>query len=126
MKAAAGCSLLVLFATCVLGACDDRREIPTAQPNTTAAIDSALADPRVREIASHFACPCGGCDHEQLLECRCDMPQGAVEAISIIRSRVEADNDVAGAIEYMTTRFPEARRPTPEIDLIRSDPGSRN
>lgn len=41
-------------------------------------------DPRVVEVASHFQCPCGNCEHMELVECTCKEPRGGTEIKAVI------------------------------------------
>ena len=61
--------LIALTAVLILSGCGDQRDAPiapAAQPADSAALQNALAQRQVKEVASHFACPCGGCDHDEL------------------------------------------------------------
>jgi hypothetical protein len=112
MKRIAGIVILAGAVLSVLLGCDDQQG-PDAQStgrNSTEAAEQALSDPRVREVASHFACPCGSCGHDHLVDCQCDMPRGGAEAILTIQSRLEAGDSIPEAVEHLAAQYPEARR----------------
>jgi hypothetical protein len=129
MKTAVGLLSVVLIVAFLLNGCSDRHDshaAPASRSSNAITVEQALADPGVKEVASEFACPCGGCDHDQLLDCRCDMPNGAVETISTIYTRLEAGDSVSEAVDYLASRFPQARREPSGLNLMRSSSDSND
>jgi len=58
------------------------------------------------EIISHFACPCGQCEQDELIDCDCDHPRGAKEVKRFIDEKIsEGDLTVAGVIELVENKY---------------------
>jgi cytochrome c-type biogenesis protein CcmH/NrfF len=74
--------------------------VPTA---TTLATNSA-AD-QVRQVAVNFKCACGGCGELPLAECQCDMPKGAVEEKSFIRTKLAEGYTVPEVIDQVDQKY---------------------
>jgi len=81
----------------------------TIQPKTVVPIATTLAtnageDP-VLQVAVNFKCACGGCGELPLAECQCDMPKGAVEEKSFIRTKLAEGNTVPEVIELVDQEY---------------------
>jgi len=81
----------------------------TIQPKTVVPIAATLAtnageDP-VLQVAVNFKCACGGCGELPLAECQCDMPKGAVEEKSFIRTKLAEGNTVPEVIELVDQEY---------------------
>lgn len=58
------------------------------------------------EIISHFACPCGQCTQDELIDCDCDHPRGAKEVKRFIDEKISEGNlTVAGVIELVENTY---------------------
>ena len=83
--------------------------ITTIQPTTTQPVaiqpakgpESNSLEDQVRQVAVNFKCACGGCGELPLAECQCDMPKGAVEEKSFIRTKLTEGNSVPQVIELV-------------------------
>ena len=87
--------------------------ITTIQPTTAQAVaiqpatslaSNSLED-QVRQVAVNFKCACGGCGELPLAECQCDMPKGAVEEKSFIRTKLTEGNSVPQVIELVDEKY---------------------
>ncbi len=87
--------------------------ITTIQPTTAQAVaiqpatslaSNSLED-QVRQVAVNFKCACGGCGELPLAECQCDMPKGAVEEKSFIRSKLNAGFSVQQVIDLVEKKY---------------------
>jgi cytochrome c-type biogenesis protein CcmH/NrfF len=70
---------------------------------TTLATNSE--EDQVRQVAVNFKCACGGCGELPLAECQCDMPKGAVEEKSFIRTKLAEGNTVPEVIELVDQEY---------------------
>jgi cytochrome c-type biogenesis protein CcmH/NrfF/ribosomal protein L40E len=58
------------------------------------------------EIISHFACPCGQCDRDELIECDCEHPRGAKEVKRFIDEKISEGNLTLGqVIEFVENKY---------------------
>lgn len=58
------------------------------------------------EVISHFACPCGQCEQDELIDCDCDHPRGAKEVKRFIDEKISEGNlTVAGVIELVENKY---------------------
>lgn len=58
------------------------------------------------EIISHFACSCGQCEQDELIDCDCDHPRGAKEVKRFIDEKIsEGDLTVAQIIELVENKY---------------------
>ena len=79
-----------------------------AQPNTVQPTTSLATNPvedQVRLVAINFKCACGGCGELPLAECQCDMPRGAVEEKSFIRTKLVEGYSVQQVIELVDKKY---------------------
>jgi len=74
--------------------------LPTA---TTLATNSV--EDQVRQVAVNFKCACGGCGELPLAECQCDMPEGAVEEKSFIRTKLAEGFTVPEVIDLVDQKY---------------------
>jgi cytochrome c-type biogenesis protein CcmH/NrfF len=74
--------------------------VPTA---TTLATNSV--EDQVLQVALNFKCACGGCGELPLAECQCDMPKGAVEEKSFIRTKLAEGYTVPEVIELVDQKY---------------------
>ena len=74
--------------------------VPTA---TTGVANSA--DDQILQVALNFKCACGGCGELPLAECQCDMPLGAVEEKSFIRTKLGEGYTVPEVIELVDQKY---------------------
>jgi hypothetical protein len=81
----------------------------TIQPKTVVPTATTLgtnsAEDQVRQVAVNFKCACGGCGELPLAECQCDMPKGAVEEKSFIRTKLAAGYTVPEVIELVEQTY---------------------
>jgi cytochrome c-type biogenesis protein CcmH/NrfF len=81
----------------------------TIQPKTVVPAATTLAtnseEDQVRQVAVNFKCACGGCGELPLAECQCDMPKGAVEEKSFIRTKLAEGNTVPEVIELVDQEY---------------------
>ena len=49
---------------------------------------NANIESQVKLVAANFRCACGGCGELFLVDCTCDMPQGAKEEKDFFRSKL--------------------------------------
>ena len=73
------------------------------QPNDPQASDSV--EDQVLQVAVNFKCACGGCGELPLAECLCDMPRGAVEEKSFIRTKLREGFSVPQVIELLDDKY---------------------
>ena len=73
------------------------------QPNDPQASDSV--EDQVLQVAVNFKCACGGCGELPLAECLCDMPRGAVEEKSFIRTKLREGFSVPQVIELLDEKY---------------------
>jgi cytochrome c-type biogenesis protein CcmH/NrfF len=76
---------------------------PAVQVVTSTATNSI--EDQVRQVAVNFKCACGGCGELPLAECQCDMPKGAVEEKSFIRTKLIEGNTVPQVIELVDKKY---------------------
>jgi cytochrome c-type biogenesis protein CcmH/NrfF len=74
--------------------------VPTA---TTLATNSV--EDQVRQVAVNFKCACGGCGELPLADCQCDMPEGAVEEKSFIRTKLAEGYTVPEVIDLVDQKY---------------------
>jgi hypothetical protein len=72
-------------------------------PATTLATNSV--EDQVLQVAVNFKCACGGCGELPLAECQCDMPKGAVEEKSFIRTKLAEGYTVPQVIELVEQKY---------------------
>lgn len=85
----------------------------TIQPATgqSPAVQSATSvatnpiEDQVRQVAVNFKCACGGCGELPLAECQCDMPKGAVEEKSFIRTKLVEGYTIPQVIELVDKKY---------------------
>ena len=79
-----------------------------------------IQDPRVREVASHFLCPCSMCDGMELDECMCDAPNGGIAS----------KEKIAGLLKQGVTPEEAVRRLVPILKSLKQKqftiPSNRN
>jgi hypothetical protein len=76
---------------------------PAVQVATSTATNSI--EDQVRQVAVNFKCACGGCGELPLADCQCDMPKGAVEEKSFIRTKLLEGNTVPQVIELVDKKY---------------------
>jgi enamine deaminase RidA (YjgF/YER057c/UK114 family) len=76
---------------------------PAVQVATSTATNSI--EDQVRQVAVNFKCACEGCGELPLAECQCDMPKGAVEEKSFIRTKLLEGNTVPQVIELVDKKY---------------------
>jgi hypothetical protein len=74
------------------------------QPAPSLVTSNSLED-QVRLVALNFKCACGGCGELPLAECQCDMPQGAVEEKSFIRTKLGEGYTIPQVIELVDDKY---------------------
>lgn len=74
--------------------------VPTATPLPTNSVED-----QVLQVAVNFKCACGGCGELPLAECQCDMPKGAVEEKSFIRTKLAEGYTVPQVIELVDQKY---------------------
>jgi len=81
----------------------------TIQPKTVLPAATTLAtnsvEDQVLQVALNFKCACGGCGELPLAECQCDMPEGAVEEKSFIRTKLAEGYTVPEVIELVDQKY---------------------
>jgi cytochrome c-type biogenesis protein CcmH/NrfF len=81
----------------------------TIQPKTIVPATTTLAtnsvEDQVLQVALNFKCACGGCGELPLAQCQCDMPKGAVEEKSFIRTKLAEGYTVAEVIELVDQKY---------------------
>jgi hypothetical protein len=81
----------------------------TIQPKTVLPTATTLAtnsvEDQVIQVALNFKCACGGCGELPLAECQCDMPKGAVEEKSFIRTKLAEGHTVPEVIELVDQKY---------------------
>jgi hypothetical protein len=81
----------------------------TIQPKTLLPTATTLAtnsvEDQVFQVAVNFKCACGGCGELPLAECQCDMPKGAVEEKSFIRTKLAEGYTVPEVIELVDQKY---------------------
>jgi cytochrome c-type biogenesis protein CcmH/NrfF len=75
----------------------------TIQPATVPV--SELVEEQVRQVTMNFKCACGGCGELPLVECQCDMPRGAVEEKSFIRTKLLEGYSVPQIVELVDEKY---------------------
>jgi cytochrome c-type biogenesis protein CcmH/NrfF len=76
----------------------------TVVPTATTVATNSVED-QVRQVAVNFKCACGGCGELPLADCQCDMPQGAVEEKSFIRTKIAEGHTVPEVIELVVQKY---------------------
>ena len=76
---------------------------PAVQSATSVATNPI--EDQVRQVAVNFKCACGGCGELPLAECQCDMPKGAVEEKSFIRTKLTEGYTVPQVIELVDKKY---------------------
>jgi enamine deaminase RidA (YjgF/YER057c/UK114 family) len=76
---------------------------PAVQSATSVA-NNPIED-QVRQVALNFKCACGGCGELPLAECQCDMPKGAVEEKSFIRTKLVEGYTIPQVIELVDKKY---------------------
>jgi len=76
----------------------------TVVPTATTVATNSVED-QVRQVAVNFKCACGGCGELPLADCQCDMPQGAVEEKSFIRTKLAEGHTVPEVIELVVQKY---------------------
>ena len=81
----------------------------TIQPKAVIPAATTLAtnsvEDQVRQVAVNFKCACGGCGELPLAECQCDMPEGAVEEKSFIRTKLAEGFTVPEVIDLVDQKY---------------------
>ena len=77
---------------------------PTAVQSTTSMASKPVLE-QVRLVAINFKCACGGCGELLLAECECNMPRGAVEEKSFIRTKLIGGHTVPQVIELVNKKY---------------------
>ena len=81
----------------------------TIQPKTLLPTATTLAtnsvEDQVFQVAVKFKFACGGCGELPLAECQCDMPKGAVEEKSFIRTKLAEGYTVPEVIELVDQKY---------------------
>ena len=81
----------------------------TIQPKTLLPTATTLAtnsvEDQVFQVAVNFKCACGGCGELPLADCQCDMPKGAVEEKSFIRTKLAEGYTVPEVIELVDKKY---------------------
>ena len=67
--------------------------------------DDANLENQVRLVAANFRCACGQCGELFLIDCTCDMPQGAVEQKSFIRNKLRQGMTVEQVITLTDQQY---------------------
>ncbi len=60
---------------------------------------------QVLVVASEFKCACGGCGELPLIECKCDMPRGALEEKGFIRKKLGEGSSVHQVIQLVEKKY---------------------
>jgi cytochrome c-type biogenesis protein CcmH/NrfF len=68
-------------------------------------LGSNTLEEQIRQVALNFKCACGGCGELPLAECQCDMPRGAVEEKSFIRTKLNEGFTVPQVIELLDKEY---------------------
>jgi hypothetical protein len=76
---------------------------PAVQAATS--LEANSVEDQVRQVAVNFKCACGGCGELPLAECQCDMPKGAVEEKSFIRTKLAEGYTVPQVIELVDKEY---------------------
>ena len=76
---------------------------PAVQAATS--LEANSVEDQVRQVAVNFKCACGGCGELPLAECQCDMPKGAVEEKSFIRTKLAEGYTVPQVIELVDKKY---------------------
>ena len=76
---------------------------PAVQAATS--LEANSVEDQVRQVAVNFKCACGGCGELPLAECQCDMPKGAVEEKSFIRTKLIEGYTVPQVIELVDKKY---------------------
>jgi cytochrome c-type biogenesis protein CcmH/NrfF len=66
---------------------------------------SDALDSQIRLVAANFRCACGGCGELPLIDCTCDMPQGAVEEKAFIRDKLQKGLAVEQVIPLVEKKY---------------------
>ena len=64
-----------------------------------------MDDRRIREVASHFLCPCKGCERMELVDCNCEMPDGGLVVKLFISELLEQGRGVEDVVARVAARF---------------------
>jgi cytochrome c-type biogenesis protein CcmH/NrfF len=76
---------------------------PAVQAATS--LEANSVEDQVRQVAVNFKCACGGCGELPLAECQCDMPKGAVEEKSFIRTKLMEGYTIPQVIELVDKKY---------------------
>ena len=76
---------------------------PAVQAATS--LEANSVEDQVRQVAVNFKCTCGGCGELPLADCQCDMPKGAVEEKSFIRTKLNEGYTVPQVIELVDKKY---------------------
>jgi len=80
--------------------------VPTTPDIDSTAISVAeLSDPRMLAIEHQFACPCGDCGHDDLADCVCDVPGGALEMKTAIARQLDDGATTQEIVAAVAERF---------------------
>jgi len=71
----------------------------------SASSNNANLESQVRLVAANFRCACGQCGELFLIDCTCDMPQGAVEEKNFIRNKLRQGMTVDQVINIMDKEY---------------------
>ena len=66
---------------------------------------SAVLESQVKLVAANFRCACGKCGELFLVDCTCDMPQGAVEEKNFIRNKLQQGLTVDQVIQLVDKEY---------------------
>jgi hypothetical protein len=90
---------LILLAASALCGCNP------ASTDGAALTPAATEDPRLREVAARFLCPCSRCGPMNLSECGCEMPNGAVAVKTYISTQLDKGASVDEAASMVAATF---------------------
>ncbi len=76
---------------------------PAVQSATSVATNPI--EDQVLQVAVNFKCACEGCGELPLAECQCDMPKGAVEEKSFIRTKLVEGYTIPQVIELVDKKY---------------------
>jgi cytochrome c-type biogenesis protein CcmH/NrfF len=95
---AAGVMVKVVFVPSV----ENKPVRPNIQSNS---FNNSALESKVQLVAANFRCACGGCGELFLIDCTCDMPEGAVEEKSFIRDQLQQGLNVDQVIELVDKKY---------------------
>ncbi|MBW2491466.1 MAG: hypothetical protein JRE65_10000 [Deltaproteobacteria bacterium] len=60
---------------------------------------------QIRRVAANFRCACGGCGELFLIDCTCNMPQGALEEKGFIREKLQQGLSVEQVVDMVEKTY---------------------